>query len=270
MSLAGVKRELLELELGLIDEPDLPSRSMMDEKLLDELTDSIRADGLIQPISVARRGDRFMVLAGHRRTIACRRIGMPRVPAVVYPEGTTQLPRVQFAENKYRENLNPADEAIWFNEKLEQDCGGDVDRLVNEIGSTRSYVEGRLLLFQGAREVFEALQEEQITIGVAHQLNKCTDHGERMRLFHHAMTGGAPVAVVTSWIADWKKEAARLAGVPQAPIVPYTSGAIPHMNSFVCVCCGGSENVHMMTHVNVHLSCKDAILDKLITAYRGG
>ena len=269
MSLSQIVREFRELPLGLIDAPELPSRAAMDETLLDELTASIRSIGLVNPITVASTAGRYEVVAGHRRLIACKRAGLAAVPCIVYPTKDAALEAVKYAENRHREDLNPADEAIWFHELLERIPEADVDRLCDQLGENRSYVEGRLLLFQGDPLVFQALQDGRIKIGVAHELNKCTDERMRRYFLDAAIRGGATIAVVTGWIQDWKRETGAQPPAGGNIIAPSAPAAVPETNYFTCACCGGADNVHLMVPVNMHQHCKLAIFDKLIAAYRG-
>lgn len=269
MNLREIPREFRELPLGLIDEPALPSRSTMDEERLDELTASIRVDGLQQPMVVARVGERYEVIAGHRRRLACGRAGLAAAPCIVYPSKDAALVAVQFWENYGREELNAADEALWFSELLERDCGGDVDVLCERLRKKRPYVEGRLLLFSGDRLVFEKLQAGAITIGVAQELNRCTNERYRRYLLDAAIRGGATISVVKGWIQEWQRSESLAAPASDTPVSDVAPVAVPQTNYFTCICCGGTENVHNMVPVNVHRDCKSAILDKLIAAYRG-
>ena len=269
MNLSTITREFREVPLGLIDAPELASRTTMDESLLDELTASIRSIGLVNPITLARTGDRYEVIAGHRRTLAARRAGLAAVPSIVYPTIDAALEAIKYAENRHREELNPADEAIWFHELLERDCGGDVDRLCEQLGEKRTYVEGRLLLFLGDPSVFEMLQRGAIKIGVAHELNKCTDERMRRYFLDAAIRGGATVAVVSGWVQDWKREAGLQAPAGGNIFAASIPAAVPDTHYFTCACCGGTDNVHLMVPVNMHSHCKLAIFDKLIAAYRG-
>lgn len=269
MTLAATKREFRELPIGLLDAPPNPSRTSMNERNLDELVDSIRAHGILQPLSVTPAGDRYEVLAGHRRLLAAARAGLAAVPCLVYPSDAAGLIAVQYDENRRREELNAADEAIWFSELLEQQCGGDVDALCALLKEKRSYVEGRLLLFQGDARVFEALQDDRIKIGVAHQLNRCTNELHRRYLLHQAIVGGATVAIVSGWIQDWQQQEAALAGRPLPVSSASAPAPVPQTDFFRCYVCGGTDHVHTMQPVNVHGHCQLAILDKLLAAYRG-
>lgn len=269
MTTPVAERELKEIPLGLIDSPVLPSRSTMDEVALDELAASIRRHGLLQPMVVGRVGDRFEVIAGHRRFLACGRAGLVVAPAIVYASVDAAKEGLKYAENRFREELSPADEAIWFSELLERDCGGDVDQLCAQLHEKRSYVENRLALLAGDPQVFEALQQGKIKVGVAQQLNRCTHAEYRRWLLHQAIVGGATVAVVVGWITDWQRQHAVSNGAATPTPAPDAAVPIDESNFFRCEVCGETTDVHVMRPVNIHQHCKKAILDPLLKSYRG-
>lgn len=268
MSVAAIPREFKELPIGLIDAPDLPSRSAMDDAKMDELVASIRATGLIQPMNVARVGDRFEVVAGHRRRIACERAGLVVAPCIVYPSREEALDAVQFAENRHREDLSAADEAIWFAELLEKKCDGDIEKLCGLVGEKVSYIDNRLSLFHGDADVFAALQRNDIRIGVAHELNKCPDPHYRRYYLEMAVRCGATVTVVVGWLTEWRQlfgsqPAATKPVVASEPSMP-EAGEHP----FTCILCGEHDRVHLIRQINIHQDCKSAILDKLLARAR--
>lgn len=269
MNIATTPREFKELPLGLIDDPELPSRTSMDDDAMDELVASIRSIGLQLPLIVHRAGERFNVIAGHRRLLACKRAGLAVAPCIIYPTKDAAHIAIQYAENRFREELNPADEAQLFAELLERDCGGDVDVLCERIGEKRSYVEGRLILMRDP-EIVEALRSGRLPkVGVAHQLLKVTDPVMRRYYLDAAIRGGATVAVVSGWVMDWQANQRALSGEPAPASTAAAASAVPQTNYFTCEVCGGTENVHLMVPINVHQHCKLAILDKLLATYRG-
>lgn len=269
MTIAATPREFKELPIGLIDEPVLPSRSQMDEQKLDELVASIRAIGLQQPMVVARVGERFEVIAGHRRRLACGRAGLAVAPCIVYASKDDAQEAIKFAENYHREELNAADEALWFSELLERKCGGDVDALAALVGVKRGYVEGRLELFQGCPEVFEKLRAGSISIGVAHELNKITDKEYRHYYLVHSVQGGATIATVAGYVQQWR---AIFVDIPKAPAPPEGSApsasAAPVHDPMRCYVCHKSDH-RIPEFLYVHTSCREAVLDELLAAYRG-
>jgi ParB/RepB/Spo0J family partition protein len=269
MSLATAIREFRELPIGLIDEPVLPARSSMDDTALDELASDIRLKGLLQPLIVAKVDDRYEVIAGHRRRIACGRAGLVVVPCIVYASKESALEGVKYSENRFREELSPAEEAILFSELLERDCGGDVDRLCVQLGEKRGYVENRLALFAGDPQIFEALQARKINIGVAQQLNRCTDEPIRRSFLRNAIQGGATNAVVAGWILDWRKvHDATPPGATPATI-DYAPAPIPVSDPFKCEICGKNHHAHLLKYLPVHDYCLLAILQPMLEAYHG-
>ena len=267
MNLADVKREFLELPLGRIDEPVLPSRSTMDEQRLDELAASIRANGLLQPMIVARHGERYEVVAGHRRRLACAAAGLVVAPCIVYPSKDVALEAIKYAENRHREELSPADEAIWFSELLERDAGGDVDTLAGLLNEKRAYIEGRLLLLSGDPEVFRALEAGKIGIGVAQQLNRCDEMLHRRMLLDNAVRGGATVAIVSGWIAEYEQIHKPANANTQAAAPPSAPGVSPVMDFFRCVLCKKDDNVHQMQPAQMHTYCRQAMFDDMLAMW---
>src|SRR5262245_10214799 len=267
MNLRAAIVEFRELPTGLIDAPELPARSEMDETKLEELTTDVRAKGVLVPISVVRAGERYEVIAGHRRKIAAERAGVATVRALVYADKSAALEAIKWSENRFREDMSPAEEATYFAELLERDCGGDTNKLAELIGEKRSYVEGRLLLFQGAAEVFNALQARTITIGVAHELNKVTEKLMRDYYLDRAIREGATVALVTGWVQQWRSSLGPSGPPADEAQAPIARGPVPVTNYFTCIACDGTDDVHLMQPVNVHTHCKKAVLDKALAFY---
>lgn len=262
-----VKPEPRDVPIGLIDPPAMPARVDMDTEKLDELCASVRKFGILQRILLVRKGDRYEVVAGHRRFLAAERLNLAAVPADVYPTNEAAQEGIMHAENRFREDLSPAEEAIKFQEIYDGVAGGDVDRVCEIVGESRSYVEDRLMLFQGCPHVFDALKERKIKLGVAVELNKVTDERVRRAILYDCIANGATVAVARGMVTEWK----RSADMGSAPLPPPESssapGAVPETSYFTCICCGGTDNVHLMVPVNVHQHCKMAILDRLLAAY---
>lgn len=264
MNLRDEVVEFREVPTQLIDEPALPARMEMDEEKMLELIADVTAKGVLVPISVFRKGERYEVVAGHRRRIAAGRAGLPAIRCLVYATGGAALEAIKFSENRHREEMSAAEEAQYFSELLVRECDNDTNRLAALLGEKRSYVEGRLLLFQGAPEVFTALARRQITIGAAHELNKCSDKLMRDYFLSNAIRDGASVTLVTRWIQQWRASLGPGGESAAAPFAPAAPGPVAETNYFTCVCCHGTEDVHLMSPVNVHSHCRRAILEKAL------
>ncbi len=113
-------RGMMEIDLDLLSPNPFQPRLTMDDQSLDELAESIRKNGIIQPIVVRRSGDRFEIVAGERRWRAAARAGLLRVPVAVREIPDTKLLEIALIENIQRENLNPIDEAIAYRRLIEE------------------------------------------------------------------------------------------------------------------------------------------------------
>ncbi len=259
---------LFELPLALIDEPELPVRMTMDPVQLEELADSIREVGLLQPIVVHQADGRYRIEAGHRRFIAAQRVGLKTIPALVRGAGGVSPEAVKIHENAWREDLNPAEEAAYYDTLLQRDCGGDVDKLCRLVRQRREYVEQRLLLVRGDVEVFTAVMQRRISLGVARELNKIPDQGYRRMYLDAAARGGATVRMVQ----EWRQQ---LAGITPAEPPPLTSGE----NQFTaqpapvltmkCYCCDQAERPWDLELVYICRSGCRQLLDRLLARAAG-
>jgi ParB family chromosome partitioning protein len=264
MSVAQLACSFELVPLSRINPPELPARTQMDEDKLAQLEASVRALGIHTPLVLARDGDRYEVVAGHRRWTVANKLLLATVPARVYASKSIELEAIKLSENLDREPLNAADEAIWFSDLLERHCGNDTNRLAELVKRTRDYVEGRLLLFRGDPRVFEELQAGHIKIGVAHAINKCPDDKYRRMMLYHAVHDGASVAVVEGYLSQWKRQTYDGQLQPGNGGETPAPGPVTQTNYFTCYICGKDDNVHLMQPVNIHGHCRLAILDPLL------
>lgn len=266
--LALGNHESMLLPLATLNEPPNPSRSQFDEEKLDELTASIRQRGVLQHLIVVPEKGRYDIVAGHRRYHASKRAGLAVVPCDVYANREHADEAVQHAENRYREDLSPSDEAIWFSELVDRKFGGDVDALAAYLGEKRAYVESRLLLFQGDPKVFQAIADGKITLGVATQLNRCDDEQHRRMLLYQAIQGGATIAVVSGWIAEYLHLHKPANKNQPAAATPAPAGPALESKFFTCVLCEKEDNVHLMQPVNMHSYCRAASFGDMLALWK--
>jgi ParB family chromosome partitioning protein len=246
---------------SLIDEPELPMRQTMDEGELRELAASISAVGILEPLLLERRGQRYRVVVGHRRYLAARLAGLTEVPALVYSPGEVEACAAIAHENQYRENVNAAEQAVYFARLLSERCGDDVDRLCALVRHRREHVEARLLLLRGDAGVLEAVRRGTISMAVARELNRVSDPGTRAVYLDAAERGGASARLVQ----QWRIESERLAAMVQEQAGQETStggGAttVPATPSpMVCWFCGGDEEPHTLRFQWLHGHCMRAL-----------
>ena len=258
-----------EIDIALILEPLKPARETFDEQKLAELIDSIREVGLIEPLIGELEGENFRVHAGHRRLIACRALDFRRVPCLISPAGALSGDALKAHENIFREDLNPGEEALYLQGVLETIGKGDVDILAARLHLTRGYIDGRLNLLRGDPRVLQALKDNAISVGVAHELNKVVDSGVRFMYLDAAMQGGASVRMVRDWRTRANAQTT-LAGTEFAPAPPAgAADQIAPIDTMVCFLCQDPEDKWEMELLYAHKRCRKIILDRFLSQLRG-
>jgi len=244
------------IPLDQIDEPAAAVRSTFDDVQLGELATSIRDMGLIQPIIVKPAGDRYEVIAGHRRLIACQIVRLDPVPCLVRAPGVTDPNAVKIAENYYREAVNPAEEALFLEELLRTRCGGDTDNLAALIKHSRSYVEDRLMLSRGDPEIMAALKRRDISLTVARELNRVKDSDLRLVYLHAAIRGGATASVIRNWRQSEIQGFSSTESGDAAAAAAQASAAALAPHEMRCLFCGEADEPERIEHLWLHKHCR--------------
>jgi ParB family chromosome partitioning protein len=159
----------LEVDIDLLAPNPHQPRLQIDDARLEALTQSIRANGVIQPILVRRTGSTYRIIAGERRWRAAQRAGLLRIPAVVrdVADGADrQLLELALIENLQRENLNPIDEALAY-QRLTDEFALTQEQVAAAVGKDRSSVANVLRLLKLPEEVRADLLSGALSMGHA-------------------------------------------------------------------------------------------------------
>ena len=155
-------------EIG-IDEietsPHQPRREM-DDTLVAELAESIRQEGLLQPIVVRKNADKFQIIAGERRWRACRKLGLKTILARIIHVGESSAAAIALIENLQRENLNPIEESLGY-ASLMRDFDLTQEAVSERVGKPRSSVANSLRLLSLSKEIQGYLSKGMISVGHA-------------------------------------------------------------------------------------------------------
>jgi ParB family chromosome partitioning protein len=161
--------DLLEIDIDLIDPNTAQPRTNFNEARLDELAQSIRTNGIVQPLLVRRRGARYQLVAGERRWRAAQRAGLQRVPAVVREIPDDKLLELALIENIQRQELNAIEEAHAYKGLIET-LGLTQETVAQRVGRDRSFVTNYLRLLRLPEDIQHLLEEDKITMGHARAL----------------------------------------------------------------------------------------------------
>lgn len=268
MSEISYAREYREVELHLIDPPELAMRESFDEQKLMELADDIKMNGLIAPLVLIHRSPRYEIVAGHRRFAALTMIEAVTAPALVYADSRVDVERIKVSENAEREDVNPAHEARYFTRLLELRCGNDTDRLAALVGRSREYVETRVLLLKGDSDVLTAVDREQISLSVARELNAIKDVAHRRVYLEAAIRGGVSGRQAREWRIQANGFLDRQVASAPAGDAAAAMPAQPIDSIYRCLCCGSDEDAHDMMLVYVHKACWRIVLRPILEGTR--
>jgi ParB family transcriptional regulator, chromosome partitioning protein len=156
--------ELLDIDLDLIEPNSEQPRTRFTEENLEELTQSIRANGIVQPIIVRRKDSRFQIVAGERRWRAAQRAGLQKIPAVVKDVSDEKLLELALVENIQRQELNPIEEAKAY-KNLINTVGLTQEMVAERVGKNRTVITTALRLLKLPDDVQKFIEEEKITAG---------------------------------------------------------------------------------------------------------
>ncbi|HEY6401989.1 MAG TPA: ParB/RepB/Spo0J family partition protein [Blastocatellia bacterium] len=158
------------MDIDLIDpNPDQP-RSRFKEDKLEELAQSIKANGLVQPVLLRRSANgRYQIVAGERRWRAAQRAGLRKVHAVVRNIPDSKLLELALIENIQREELNPIEEASAY-QRLIHNLGLTQDEVAQQVGKDRSSIANYLRLLKLPEDVQRMLEDDLISMGHARAL----------------------------------------------------------------------------------------------------
>ncbi len=181
--------KVITLNINDIEPNRNQPRKDFDEAALNDLADSIKTHGLIQPVTVRPTiGGGYVIIAGERRWRACRLAGLTEIPVMVKETDDQALMELALIENLQREDLNPVEEALGFKALMEQ-YGLTQEAVSVRMSKSRSAVANTLRLLNLKEAELEALREGRITSGHARALLACEDEGIREKMLSLALDG---------------------------------------------------------------------------------
>jgi len=155
--------------IDLVDRSPYQPRQTISQEGVEELADSIRTQGLIQPIVVRKTNDRYELIAGERRWRAAQLAGLQEIPAVVKQVDDEAAAAMALVENLQREDLNPVEEAVAVSNLIKQ-FEWTHQEVADAIGKARATISNMLRLLELSSEIHTLIQLKQLTMGHARAL----------------------------------------------------------------------------------------------------
>lgn len=184
--------QMAEIDIAAIIPNPTQPRTQFDEEALDELADSIRQLGIIQPVTVKKAGDgKYIIISGERRWRAAQRADLTTLPAYIREVDDENLHAMALVENIQRQDLNAIEIALGM-QRLIDECHLTQDALSEKVGKKRSSISNYLRLLKLPDEVQLALKEGLISMGHAKAIAGAAE-GDQLRLLKKCIKKGLSV-----------------------------------------------------------------------------
>lgn len=188
---------VLQLDVDSISPNTQQPRQQFDHEALEDLINSIKQHGIIQPLVVVKHGDGYQLIAGERRLRAAKTLGKKKVPAVVRSASEQEKLELALVENVQRQNLNPIDKAVGY-QRLMDEFSMTQEAVAKKVGQSRAAVANAVRMLTLSEEMQKALAEEKITEGHAKILLGVKDENKRQRLFDDIVKNNMTVRTAAS------------------------------------------------------------------------
>lgn len=170
-----------KIDINLVyPNPNQP-RKTFDKESLNELAESIRIHGLIQPIIVNKMDDGYMIIAGERRFRACKICGLNQIDAIVKNYTNKQISEISIIENLQREDLNPVEVAKGI-KKLMEEYGLTQEKVAERLGKPRSAIANSVRILSLYPEVLDLVEKGKVSFGHAKILVAIEDYATQLLL----------------------------------------------------------------------------------------
>lgn len=205
------KEKETELDIKKIEPNRNQPRKQFDEDAIDELADSIKKYGVIQPLIVQKKNDYYEIIAGERRWRASKKAGLKKVPVVIRDYDEDETLKISLIENIQRENLNIIEEALAY-KSLQEQYGLKHDEIAEAVSKSRANITNTLRLLKLDERVQEMIIENLITSGHGRAVLPIEDKDEQYKAAVQIMDGQLSVReaekLVKGIIEGPKKKAA--------------------------------------------------------------
>ena len=158
--------DILRIPVDLMEPNPFQPRMNFDAEALQELAESIRTFGLIQPVTVRKRGSKYQIISGERRYRACIIAGMDMIPAYIRDANDQGMLEMAIVENIQRENLDPIEVAMSYR-RLMEECRLTQEQMADRVGKKRASVANQLRLLKLPAKVQHDLKVGLVSVGHA-------------------------------------------------------------------------------------------------------
>ncbi len=232
-------------------------RLKLDEDSLEELASSIRRVGVIVPLFVSGKGDDFVVIAGHRRLAAARKVGLSTVPCIVRSGEKSEATELSIVENLFRVDLTPIEQAAAMKDIIDGKIM-DTEEVARMVHRSVHWVNAQLDMLKWPTDVLDLVHRGKASVAAASNLALITDDVYRAFLLRNAEDSGATARITAAWLQAWRASMPQAEAVEQ-PAVAGPAPALPALPQAPCLCCNQMFRTDALAMVLVCPGCVAAV-----------
>jgi len=248
--------ELLSIEINKIEAGPHRQRSEGEDEEIQEIAASIKRLGVIEPVIVVRKNDSFLLVAGHRRIAAASIAGLTNVPAVIRKSNEAENAEVSFAENFFRRELSPVEQASAIRGCID-DKVMTIEELAKCLHRSEQWIIDQAKMTTWPDEVLQAIHFKYISVSAASNLAAISDPRYRGFLLHNAVENGVPARVTAAWLQAWKLSRPPEEAVAMQPV----DGVVPAVAVVPQAACMFCCNMFRTDALNYMPACGQCLAD---------
>lgn len=245
--------KIIELVIGAVKFEEHSQRIEVDEEKMLDLAASIQGEGLLQPISVKKADDGYVVVCGHRRLEACKRLGWETVPVIVVQGDEASMRSKTFAENFFSEDLTALELAVGIAEEYKSGRM-TIERMAAGFKRSPDWVRRQIAVCGWPEDVHEAIHCGKLSIAAASNLALVTEDFYRKSLVSQACENGATARTTSAWLQAWRSMLPLEEAVEQEP-VPAGEVPVPMVPQAPCLACHEVYRTDELSHVPICRHC---------------
>lgn len=231
----------------------------IDQEELKGLAESINKRGLKQPIGVAQRGERYLIIWGDRRYLAHELLGLKHIQCKIEDLSDEQIVIDRAMENIQRVNLTPFEEGHIY-KGLNEKAGMSIEDIAAQVGKSQGLIQRRIDILRMPDSFQKALHEKTINISVAEELWSCPDATKREYFVELAIEHGITMAIARQWVNDYKKEKRKIdTGTEPGGQAPMEYEDIPIYRA--CDTCRDPVEYKKVRELRICSGCHKLIID---------
>jgi ParB family chromosome partitioning protein len=193
---------IAHIDIHKIEANPFQPRTEFEAERLNELAESIKQQGIIQPITVRKMGyDKYQLISGERRLRASRIIGLETIPAYIRVADDEQMLEMALIENIHRDDLNALEIALSYHRLIEE-LQISINDLAEKVGQNRSTIANYIRLLKLPTEVQVAIRDGQISMGHARAIINVQDIEDQLIILKETIEKGLSVREVEKWVRD--------------------------------------------------------------------